>query len=387
MSAPSIPNLLSLRGSRGGSRDRGRGGPHRGGFSGPSASHDTTIQGTDTDAAVSRLSAVEVGYLSDPFASYFVTPSPPSFYSGPSPGLPVPRRLPIINRGTYTRTTAIDILVDHFLSSTAPSGQPRQIVSLGAGTDTRCFRLFTSSQRHQNIRYHEIDFPVIITKKATLIGTVPALKSILTAPTTLPSEATNTPSYHSTHTTPNTENSLTLHPLDLRLLPSSPTALPRLSPEYPTLLISECCLCYLPPSNVSDIISAFTTHLPSLGLVIYEPILPGDAFGRMMISNLSARGVAMPTLSVYQTQQDQENRLRGAGFVEGEVRSKTIDQIWDGWVSAREKERVDGLERLDEVEEWKLLAGHYIVVWGWKGTEISLNVATPRDDDEGDDTE
>ncbi|KAK4176919.1 putative leucine carboxyl methyltransferase 1 [Triangularia setosa] len=385
MSAPSIPNLLSLRGSRGGSQGQGRGGSHRGPSSGPSASHDTTIQGTDTDAAVSRLSAVELGYLIDPFASYFVTPSP-SLHSRPSVGLPTPRRLPIINRGTYTRTTAIDILIDRFLSSTSPTGQPRQIVSLGAGTDTRLFRLLTSPQKHQNIHYHEIDFPVIISKKTTLIRTIPALNSILSLPTPVPNPIT-TQSFVSQHTNPETNNSLTLHPLDLRFFPSSPSSLAGLLPEYPTLLLSECCLCYLPPSTASDIITSFTSHLPSLGLVIYEPILPGDAFGRMMVSNLSARGVTMPTLSVYETQEDQERRLKEAGFADREVRSRTIDQIWNDWVAQREKERVDGLERLDEVEEWKLLAGHYVIVWGWKGEQIHLEVAQHRDGDEGDETE
>lgn len=88
MSAPSIPNLLSLRGGRGGRgglRTRRGGGP--GGAAG--AHHDATIQGTDTDAAVSRLSAVDVGYLEDPYAAFFV-----SRMDGPPQ-----RRFPIINRG------------------------------------------------------------------------------------------------------------------------------------------------------------------------------------------------------------------------------------------------------------------------------------------------
>jgi hypothetical protein len=92
MSAASIPNLLSLRGSRGGrgGRGRGRGGGPGGPMSSPSAaSRDLVIQGTDTDAAVSRLSAVDLGYLDDPFARLFVQSS-----NGPNP-----RRLPIINRG------------------------------------------------------------------------------------------------------------------------------------------------------------------------------------------------------------------------------------------------------------------------------------------------
>lgn len=94
MPAPSIPNLLTLRGSRGGSgprgRARGRGGSLQSTATGPMPSHDTVIQGTDTDAAVSRMSAVDLGYLGDPYARFFV--------QAPELGAAV-RRLPIINRG------------------------------------------------------------------------------------------------------------------------------------------------------------------------------------------------------------------------------------------------------------------------------------------------
>jgi hypothetical protein len=86
MSAPGIPNLLSLRGGprlRGG---RGRGRGRATGTSDAQQRNDVDIQSTDTDAAVSRQSAVLMGYLEDPFASIFVT-GPPT------------RRLPIINRG------------------------------------------------------------------------------------------------------------------------------------------------------------------------------------------------------------------------------------------------------------------------------------------------
>jgi hypothetical protein len=52
---------------------------------------DATVQDTDNDASVSRMSAVELGYLDDPFARSFVRN--PSLTS---------RRLPIINRGTLS---------------------------------------------------------------------------------------------------------------------------------------------------------------------------------------------------------------------------------------------------------------------------------------------
>jgi [phosphatase 2A protein]-leucine-carboxy methyltransferase len=139
-----------------------------------------------------------------------------------------------------------------------------------------------------------------------------------------------------------------------------------LKTDVPTLLVSECCLCYLQTSEAGEVIKWFTDRIPNLGIVIYEPIKPDDPFGRMMVSNLAARGIRMPTLEKYREPRDQEGRLRDAGF--DHVRQMTVDEIWEKWIPETEKERVDGLEGLDEVEEWKLLAGHYIVAWAWKGT-------------------
>ena len=91
MAAPQIPNLNTLRNLLGPGRGRGRG-RGRGGHSEVSseedkALNDRIVQQTDQDASVSRLSAVEVGYLDDPFAKHFVSSE-------------VQRRFPIINRGT-----------------------------------------------------------------------------------------------------------------------------------------------------------------------------------------------------------------------------------------------------------------------------------------------
>jgi [phosphatase 2A protein]-leucine-carboxy methyltransferase len=315
------------------------------------------------------LSAVELGYLVDPFARLFV--------QGPAT-----RRLPIINRGTYTRTTAIDMLVDRFLATTNPN-EPRQIVSLGAGTDTRCLRLFTSSSNHRNIIYHEIDFPTIMARKQAIINSTPSLRTVLSTPAAI------SPTTWQCHSlTSQTNNTLTLHGLDLRTLTPSCPLLPTFHPTAPTLLLSECCLCYLPWAATTSLLSHFTTHLSSpstpLGLIIYEPISPHDPFGKTMVSNLAARGIHMPTLEVYPTPADQERRLREAGF--GEVRCQTVDSIWEGWVGQGEKERVDSLEGgLDEVEEWRLLAGHYVVVWGWRGGGMDLDVGGVKGRDGGGD--
>ncbi|KAM7202828.1 putative leucine carboxyl methyltransferase [Rhypophila sp. PSN 637] len=397
MSAPTIPNLLSLKGARGGERGRGRSRVRgRGGGAGRVApgtepgyasshalSHDATIQGTDTDAAVSRLSAVHLGYLQDPFTNLFVQPGP----SGSSA-----RRLPIINRGTYTRTTAIDKLVDIFLSQT--KSQERQIISLGAGTDTRSLRLFSGStssrqQPVQNLTYHEIDFPDIRARKLRVVRGSPQLRNVLSDPVEHTSattqgndatqaegndggEAVTTITYWQSKSIQSPSSQLFFHGLDLRHLVGKNVSIPHLRGDVPTLLISECCLCYLSTPEATAVISHFTTAISeNLGIIIYEPIKPDDPFGHMMISNLAARGITMPTLDVFRQPADQEARLRQAGFAA--VRQMTVDDIWERWIDENEKERVDGLEGLDEVEEWKLLAGHYIVAWGWKGDGFNLD--------------
>lgn len=91
-SSSDIPNLKTLLGQRrgGGLRGRGRG---RGGLGGSSEEteqiRDNAIKATDQDAAGSRASCVELGYLHDPYAKLFATQS-------------VTRRLPLLNRGRFS---------------------------------------------------------------------------------------------------------------------------------------------------------------------------------------------------------------------------------------------------------------------------------------------
>jgi len=96
-SMAAIPNLLSgLRNNPRG-RGRGRGQPNISSSNDPSSRYqapnlprsEQAIRATDTDAAVSRLSAVQAGYLNDPFAEHFVETASST------------RRLPIINRGLF----------------------------------------------------------------------------------------------------------------------------------------------------------------------------------------------------------------------------------------------------------------------------------------------
>ncbi|PBP27112.1 leucine carboxyl methyltransferase [Diplocarpon rosae] len=376
MSAPQIPNLLSSRGgSRGEPRNRlthARGPVRFGGreTDGPAGAQlkDLAIQSTDTDAAVSRLSAVSLGYLEDPFASHFV--------SGNGT-----RRMPIINRGTYTRTTALDILINAFLTQDDPAHpQTKQVISLGAGTDTRYFRL-RSKNKHHHLIYHEFDFPSVSTTKlrtvssSSLFGNsddeelFPGIKAPASR---LPEQDVEWGISKARRLIP--EVTYCCHPMDLRNLPllKGPQEILGLRTDVPTLIISECCLCYLDVDTSRDVVKWFADRIPSLGIVLYEPIGVDDSFGQVMVSNLSSRGITMPTLQQYKTLADQKARLLELGLngngEDGGQEAETIENIWQNWVPSSEKERVDRLEGLDEVEEWQMLARHYSLVWGWRGS-------------------
>ncbi|KAF9890319.1 hypothetical protein FE257_005985 [Aspergillus nanangensis] len=339
------------------------------------SSNQSTCPLCRNNFVVSRLSAVRLGYLEDAFAPLLTSPDLET------------RRLPIINRGTYVRTTAIDHLVNQFLSNTPQ--QKKQIISLGAGTDTRIFRLLSSSPdlRH-NLIYHEIDFAVNTTAKIKFIRATPRLQQALGLGSpeneitiSEAGDALHSSNYH-------------LHPLDLRSLRRTTSAdqthppLPEyVDPALPTLLISECCLIYLSPSEAVEVVGYFTESLfgsqggsdrsqkPTgetvvprpvpLGLILYEPIRPDDAFGRTMVANLATRGIQLQTLHQYASLEAQRRRLREQGFDCGQAVAD-IDFIWERWVRGDEKERVAGLEMLDEMEEWQLLARHYCVAWGWR---------------------
>lgn len=84
-----------------------------------------------------------------------------------------------------------------------------------------------------------------------------------------------------------------------------------------------------------------------------------------MISNLQTRNIHLPTLIAYPELGNQRARLRGYGFTNG-AKAADTNFIWRDWVSVEEKERVAGLEFLDELEELELLLKHYCVAWAWR---------------------
>jgi len=214
-------------------------------------------------------SAVNLGYLSDPFVSHLYRPKyGESSQSGS-------RKPPLINVGTHLRTWAIDLLVDQFLQRGG-----KQVVSLGAGSDTRFWRLMVSllfisrgcwwesrGDRPAIGRYIEIDFPHLTSVKAQRISRSPTLQSPLRSTT-----SQGKPYTISKGGTQLTSEIYALLPLDLKSNPATTLTeelLPLLDPLLPTLFLAECVLCYLKPEVGEEIITWFDRFGDCAG-VIYE---------------------------------------------------------------------------------------------------------------------
>ncbi|KXS12054.1 leucine carboxyl methyltransferase 1-like protein [Gonapodya prolifera JEL478] len=321
-------------------------------MSGHAPKGDDAIRQTNDDATISRLSAANLGYFHDPFVKYFVR----------RPSSNERRRSPLMNWGTYLRVTGLDELVDRFLGiSVADEQDPsssnaietaKQILVLGAGSDTRWWRL--KERGKQPAQYFEIDFPEITSLKIASIKKNEQLsRSLGTIDISSGGAELHSQAFH-------------ILPGDLRTFhPSITDALVKsgFNKDIPTLILSECVLVYLDPSRGDSIISWCSENLRRAVFVTYEQILPDDVFGRMMLRNLQSRGVDLRGIKEYPDLASQVARYISLGW--DESFSVNLNDFYNSSVSSSEKKRLTAIEALDELEEWRMLLQHYCFVWAW----------------------
>lgn len=314
--------------------------------------HDQIIRSTDIDALVSKYSACQKGYLEDPYIEKFVQAIKAE---GPRTAAQFTPKLPLINRGTYVRQCSISTLIDDFLSNGG-----KQIVSLGAGSDTRPFSILS---KYPSLVIHELDFADSTRRKAKIIRSDPSLSSAvgLDGSSDEGGDEIHTERYH-------------LHACDLRKLTLEITQLQAIAPNEPTLILSECCLCYLSLLEIDRVMEWIkNTFKGQLAMVLYEPIGGNDQFGQVMIENLAQRGISLPTLNKYPTIESQLQRMKQWGFTHSFVAN--FQYVHDKWLDEQERERIDRLEFLDEREEMTLLLEHYCIAWGSTSSDAAWNPA------------
>ncbi|KAF4318645.1 hypothetical protein BBO99_00004713 [Phytophthora kernoviae] len=310
-----------------------------------SAEHDSAVRETASDASLCKLSASQLGYYADPFVQFFV--------KSPS------RRMPIINRGYYARVAAVESLVRKFLASEDDGGTPqskKQVVILGAGLDTMFFRL-KNQELLVNCEYFELDFPDVTMQKVSTIKRRKPLngllglsdtKNFMTAVSSGYTEL-NVPGYH-------------LLPCDLRDLEAVSAKLETVGIDrtVPTLFVSECVLIYMEAKFSTQLVAWAASYFDDVSFSLYEQILPDDAFGRVMMANIKARGCDLLSIHDFPTIDAQIARFTEHNY--------EVAQCWDmnkiyyHYLDPTERVKRERLEIFDELEEFHLLQAHYCVV-------------------------
>lgn len=319
---------------------------------------DKIVQSTDIDALSSKYSAYMKGYIKDPYLQSVVGGLKSQDTPKSNVSSSFVSKFPVINIGSYIRNYAINTVVDLMIQS-IPQDVKAQIISLGAGSDTRPFNTF-SKYGTNRIIYHEIDFPVSTAKKVKTIACVPEIRDLIWPKGTLSTEDASklideihTPQYH-------------LHARDLRQISANTPLFEGMVSELPTLIISECCLCYLQPDESDTVLKWLSKNFTNgRAITVYEPIGGNDSFGKVMIENLASRGISLPTLQKFPTLQSQADRLAERGFADndGVTAAADIWSIYETWIPEEEKKRIAKLEVLDEIEELSLLLKHYSISW------------------------
>lgn len=299
------------------------------------------VRYTDFDALSSRLAAAAQGYYADDYLLPFVDGL--KLALSRAPNVVSPRRLisqnfspsalrakyPIIKRGTYVRSVAVDKMVAGFLAANSPA----QVLSIGAGSDTRAFGLLP---QHQHLKYVEVDFPDSVALKKSVIGA----SALLLRPVAQGYSLVG--------------GDLTVPGQFAKIMQQN------LDPAVPTLVISECVLCYLPEAAARQVVAEAGKYFDHGSIVVYDPGNLTDKFGEIMLANLAHRGIKMRQMAplagqLAQLQQELGHVTRFAA---------DTDFIYNHWVSKQEQARISGLELVDELEEWVLLARHYVLMVG-----------------------
>ena len=187
---------------------------------------------TSDDAIISKSSAANFGYFNDEYLRHFVSKTA--------------RRSALINRGYYIRVKVIRQELIAFIKASKAC----QIISVGAGMDTSFFALHDELGYGPDA-YVELDFPHIVKMKQAVFDAHPESFK-------LPRQG-----YH-------------LLSCDLRDLAHLEKALQDIQFDFekPTLVLSECVLMYMKPSDSNKVIEFFHAKLPNLIYFSYDQSLP-----------------------------------------------------------------------------------------------------------------
>lgn len=278
------------------------------------------LQKTAHDACSRKVHCVAKGYLDDPFVQYFTKDS-------------TIVNSPLMNRGTWLRTVAIENCVTSFSQSNG--GSPIQVINFGAGVDTLYFRLKRFHPDIQLSRLLELDFADLVAEKWRTVQKHDALSSLVS-------------------------DEYALKACNLRE-PGDTVALIKslISPHVPTVLIAEMVFVYIEESITTELLQG-TVNLfapqTEVQLITYDAMQPNDRFGQMMFENLSSIGVVLKGIRDLPTEKEHVARAKKVGF--RSVSAMSMRKLYLT-VPPPQQQALNKLEMIDDWDEWNLVHDHY----------------------------
>jgi hypothetical protein len=234
---------------------------------------------------------------------------------------------PLILRGTFIRTKAIDNALLQLVSS-----GKAQVVSFGAGFDTRWCRLH--EQLGNVLRYVEVDFEEVIHKKQKALGQTQPLKD---------------PRYCAL--------ALDLEQDDEKL---SNLLSDHLDFSIRTIFISECCFMYLPSNRVRDIFLSLSKSFSSdSNFILYDTLFfKNDRFSSLMVENFARRGIRLDPIWITSHQEISTSWLPNWTAFELLLMQSLETSCY---LTSADKVVLQTKIILDEYEELSLISSHYFL--------------------------
>lgn len=144
----------------------------------------------------------------------------------------------------------------------------------------------------------------------------------------------------------------------------------RLDPQAPTFVLMECVMAYLEGEATKKLLRWITHKFDTCALVIYDMVGPNDPFGQQLVLNVESRGCPLPGIRSFPSVESHLNLMWQGGFDASGTSS--MREVYEKYIEAKERERVERIEPLDEFEEWNLIMSHYCISYGVKGNTSLL---------------
>ncbi|RLN64911.1 hypothetical protein BBP00_00003171 [Phytophthora kernoviae] len=328
---------------------------------------DHNVTETAFDAVKCKLSAVTLGYFSDPFLRYFV--------EKPT------RRIPLIHRGYYLRHAAITRCVELFLSQYQSESQAN-IVSLGAGFDTLFFRLLKQQQYAGSLNFIEVDCEAIVNAKTQLLNNEEVRAGLFPNDINDLTVEVGGGEVGWQCRVPSASYSLIECDLgDVKRLDATLNAA-GVDRNLPTLIIAECVLSYLVPEKGTILLRWLAETFPSGSIVLYDPIglhasqeedrrentassdqqqeNDSSAFGTTLQRYFAVKGCTLRGVRGFQTAADHARRMLALARWQ-RCRILDMNGVFEVCATADEKHRLTSLEPFDEYVDWVLCNAHYAI--------------------------